>query len=234
MFHAACIAAVVAMVNLSLWQFSRLEERRTFNERVEERSAQEVLDVSTADLENPDDIEWRRIGAVGQYQPEDTVLVLNRSQGGRAGLNVVTPLRLVDGSSVLVVRGFLPLDVPVPEPPRGKITVIGTARSSDPSRATELEVAEGRVREFFRLDIERIDLQYEGDLLPLALLAEASKPADDPSLEPVAKPTLSEGSHLSYAIQWLIFASAVVVGWVLAVRRTLKTSRLPASGSNSE
>ncbi|KGA10281.1 MAG: hypothetical protein GM46_5615, partial [actinobacterium acAcidi] len=31
----------------------------------------------------------------------------------------------------------------------------------------------------------------------------------------------SEGSHLSYAIQWLIFATAVIVGWVLAVRKSV-------------
>ncbi len=228
MFHVVCAAAVVGMVNLSLWQFDRLEERREFNERVELRSVEAVVDVTEVDLTEPDEIEWRRIGAVGQYRPDETVLILNRSQGGRAGLNVVTPLRLDDGSSILVVRGFIPLGLPVPEPPEGTITVVGIARTSDTRRATDLDVAGGRVEEFFRLDIERIDSQIDGDLLPVALNAQGSDPLDDSSLQPVAAPSLSEGSHLSYAIQWLIFATAVVVGWVLASRRTLKTRTVPS------
>ena len=34
-------------------------------------------------------------------------------------------------------------------------------------------------------------------------------------------PTLDEGPHLSYTIQWFIFSICVIVGWVLAVRRSM-------------
>ena len=48
-----------------------------------------------------------------------------------------------------------------------------------------------------------------------------AEPADgEPYPEPVARPDLSEGSHLSYAVQWFIFAAAVGVGWVFAVRHS--------------
>lgn len=222
-FHLVCLAGVIAMVNLSLWQFDRLDQRRAFNAVVEERSTQAVVDVTEVDLSDPSAVEWRRIGAVGRYRPEDEVLVLNRSQGGRAGVNVVTPMQMDDGSTILIVRGFLPLDQPIPEPPAGTVTVIGTARLSDEKRATDLNTAEGRVEEFFRLDIERIDRQVDDELLSVALYVQASDPPDDAVLAPVSSPILSQGSHLSYAIQWLIFATAVIVGWVLASRRTLKT-----------
>jgi cytochrome oxidase assembly protein ShyY1 len=54
----------------------------------------------------------------------------------------------------------------------------------------------------------------------------ASTPAEATDLpEPVATPDLSEGNHLSYAVQWFIFAIAVAVGWVLAVRRSIATRR---------
>jgi len=229
-FHVLCAATVVAMFNLSLWQFDRLDRRQDFNARVEERTAQAVVDVTSTDLSNPADVEWQRIGAVGEYRSEDEVLILNRSQGGRAGFNVVTPMQLNNGSTILVVRGFLPLGQPVPAAPSGTVTVLGTARLSDVARVTDLNSPDGRVKEFFRLDIERIDSQIDGDLLPVALYVQASDPPDDGVISPVASPTLSEGSHLSYAIQWLIFAIAVGVGWVLASRRTLKThSRLQPS-----
>jgi cytochrome oxidase assembly protein ShyY1 len=155
-FHVVCVATVVAMVNLSLWQFDRLDQRREFNSRVERRATEEVFDVTALDLSAPADFEWQRVGAAGTYQPADEVLILNRSQGGRAGLNVVTPLELEDGSILLVVRGFLPLELDVPRPPEGSVKVIGTARLSDARRSTDLNTSDGDVREFFRLDIDRI------------------------------------------------------------------------------
>ncbi|MGA0206012.1 MAG: hypothetical protein ACO3LC_10695, partial [Ilumatobacteraceae bacterium] len=63
------------------------------------------------------------------------------------------------------------------------------------------------------------------ELLPLSLAMETSRPTDDPILRPIAPPVLSEGSHLSYAIQWLIFAACVVIGWILAVRRSVGRTR---------
>jgi hypothetical protein len=46
--------------------------------------------------------------------------------------------------------------------------------------------------------------------------------------EPVATPDLGEGNHLAYAVQWFIFAIAVAVGWVLAIRRSIATRRREA------
>jgi hypothetical protein len=46
----------------------------------------------------------------------------------------------------------------------------------------------------------------------------------------VIAPDLSEGSHRSYAVQWFIFALAVAVGWVLAVRKSIATRRAETSG----
>ncbi len=41
-----------------------------------------------------------------------------------------------------------------------------------------------------------------------------------PLPEPPLLPELTEGPHLSYAVQWFIFSAAVAVGWVLAVRHS--------------
>jgi cytochrome oxidase assembly protein ShyY1 len=58
-------------------------------------------------------------------------------------------------------------------------------------------------------------------------LIESSPPEPEPFPEPVAAPELSEGSHLSYAVQWFVFATAVAVGWVLAVRRSARSQGRP-------
>ena len=230
-FHAICLSAVVLMVNLSLWQFQRLNERQDFNALVRARTSQAVVPIEELDSNNPSgdpsDILWRRVGAVGTYDRNEQVLILNRSQGGRAGVNVATPLILEDGPAMMVVRGFIPLNEEAPDPPLGVVRVIGTIRVGDERRTGQPTEIAGELTELFRLDLDRLAAQIDRPLLPVALTLEISDPADSPGMHPVAKPELSDGPHLSYGVQWLIFAIAVVVGWFLAVRRSyLNQSRV--------
>ena len=51
-------------------------------------------------------------------------------------------------------------------------------------------------------------------------LTESDPPEPGGPLEPVAEPSLDEGPHLSYAVQWFIFSALVAIGWFLAVRRS--------------
>ena len=54
----------------------------------------------------------------------------------------------------------------------------------------------------------------------------ASRPAEPtPWPAPVTLPELTDGPHLSYAVQWFTFSTAVAVGWVLAVRKSIRTRR---------
>ncbi len=219
-FHALCLTGVVVMVNLSLWQFQRMSERREFNELVEGRTTQPVVSLDEVNTDNPSDIVWRRIGAVGSYDVDEQVLILNRGQGGRAGVNIATPLILENGQAIMVVRGFVPLNEAIPEPPSGQVRVVGTARASEERRTGQPTEAIGELTELFRLDLDRLAAQIDAELLPIALNLEISDPSENPNVQPVAKPELSDGPHLSYGVQWLIFAFAVVIGWVLAVRRS--------------
>ena len=209
------------MVYLSLWQFHRLDDRKTFNSEVIERSSQSVVDVSTLDISDPAAVQWRPAGAKGTYLPDEQVLIVNRSQGGVAGMNVLTPLLLDDGRAIIVNRGFIALNGTPPAAPSGVVKVVGVLRSTEDRTTGQAREASGELTEFFRLDISRLQQQVEPELLNVALVAEVSEPADSSTLLPVSAPELSEGSHLSYAIQWLIFATAVIVGWVLAVRKSI-------------
>ena len=224
-FHLLCVAGVVAMIMLSFWQFDRLAERKDFNRDVRSRSDTPIVDLASLDLADPASVEWRAVRATGTYLPSEQILILNRSQDGRAGVNVVTPLRLDDGRIVAVTRGFIGLADTPPAAPTGPVDVVGVARASDSRRAGQPTEAEGRLSEMFRLDLDRLDEQIDGDLLDVSISMIDSAPSDDPILRPVPPPALSEGSHLSYAIQWLIFAACVVIGWTLAVRRSITRNR---------
>lgn len=229
-FHLLCIFGVVLMVYLSLWQFRRLDERNSFNSEVRERSTLAVVDLSGLDVSDPFSVEWRPAGVKGTYLADEQILILNRSQGGMAGMNVVTPLLLEDGRAVMVNRGFIPLNSTPPPAPDGVIKVVGTLRTTEERSTGQATEAKGDLAEFFRLDIERLQQQIEPELLPVALVAEVSEPSENSMLMPVSSPELSSGTHLSYAIQWLIFSMAVIVGWVLAVRKSV-ASRVQSAPS---
>lgn len=233
-FHLLCLGGIVLMLNLSLWQWNRLQDRQEFNAVVEERRSQDVVRLDDlvpvgSDATTAASVEWRPAQAEGTYLEGGSFLVVNRSQGGTAGSNLVTPMRLDDGRVLLVNRGFLALDDDLPPTPAGRVVVAGIVRASEERRfggLTSSGVTEdGGLPEVPRLDIESWADTVDGDLVPVSLEARVSVPEDSEALAPVPAPELSQGSHLSYAIQWLIFSACVAVGWVFAVRRSIRTHR---------
>jgi len=235
-FHLLVVAGVVAMVNLGLWQLRRLDERRAFNAVIEAAydSAPVPLDrlidptwrVDAGGLAAVDDsgAQWRPVVATGTYEPDAALRVVNRSQYGRAGDNLVVPLRLDDGRVVLVNRGFVPLGVADPPVPSLEVEVVGRVRVTERRGAVGArDPADGVLTEVQRLDLERLAAQFGDALVPITIDLDSSVPAEVDGLpQPVIRPDLSEGSHLSYAVQWFIFSVAAVVGWALAIRISIR------------
>jgi cytochrome oxidase assembly protein ShyY1 len=229
-FHLLVVVAIVAMVNFGFWQLRRLDQRRDFNATIEERYDEPPvpLDELLTPSSDPDDVEWRPVTAEGTYLTDGQFVVVNRSQNGRAGRNVVVPLQLDDGRILLVNRGFVPYLVEdVPEVAASDVEIVGRLRASQTRSLGQLsDPADGTLREAQRVDIPRLAEQLPGEVVPMYVDLVSSTPAEATDLpEPVATPDLSEGNHLSYAVQWFIFSIAVAVGWVLAVRRSIATRR---------
>ncbi len=237
-FHAVVVAGIVAMVFAGFWQLQRLDERKAFNERVVERSQSEPVDLRSV-LARIDDgsltqdaAEWLPVVIQGTYLP-DQVLEFNNSQGGRAGDNVLTAMVTDDGDTVVVNRGFVPLGIDVPAAPEVEVEGLGYVRLTEVrDRGGMTDADDGEpLTEIRRIDLPRLAEQFPGEVAPVYVQLIAAEPeivVGDP--EPVVLPELSNGPHLSYAIQWFVFALAVVVGWVLAVKRSLAT-RLKAAAA---
>ncbi|NQY55264.1 MAG: SURF1 family protein [Ilumatobacteraceae bacterium] len=228
-FHLVVVLGIVLMINLGFWQLDRLDQRQSFNASVEARSDEPVVplaDLLGAPDFDPNTAQWRIVTATGTWI-EDQVVVFNRTQGGRAGDNVVTALATDDGEVVLVNRGFIPLTADVPAPPDGTVTVTGRVRPTQERQTGQLtDTADGPLTEIRRIEIARLAPQFGGSLAPVYLdLVESSPAVTDTDPTPVPPPELDDGPHLSYAMQWFIFAVCVLIGWVLAVRRSIKTRR---------
>ena len=236
-FHLVVIAAVVAMINLGFWQLRRLDERREFNATIEARydappvELDSLLAEAAGDL---DAIEWRPVTFTGQFVAEGDVRIVNRSQNGQAGDDIVSPFRLDDGRIVVVNRGFVPLGVEEVAPePTGEVTVVGRVHPPDVRRRGQLSDREsGVLTEAQRIDLDRLAPQLpEGALVPVYV--DLFEPPVDGYPEPVAAPELTEKNHLSYAGQWFIFAAFAVIGWVLAVRKSASSRRLAVNAAST-
>jgi cytochrome oxidase assembly protein ShyY1 len=216
------VAVLVAAtcVNLGLWQLRRLDQRRALNATILDRRS--ATRVSIAGVSgNTAAAPYRSATARGTYDVEHEVLVYGRSLDGEAGNHVVTPLLLPDGGAILVVRGWVPFALqtaPVrgAAPPATDVTVNGSL-VPDEGDGSDAPDADGIVRD---LDVRGIasSLRYDVFRLPLQL-ADQVPPQPGSLPIPVPLPALSEGPHLSYAIQWFSFAVVALVGAAILLRR---------------
>ena len=214
--HALVIGVVGVLVGFGQWQLDRLEQVRTVNERLAQRAAAEPVDIHTLVSEvglDPAALEFRRVSVRGVFRPDEEVVQRNRLQRGLQGLDVLTPLDLGGGTTLLVRRGWVPRTMDTPPlteapPPSGTVTITGILeRSVDQPTFGARDPDDGVLARVFHPDTARLDRQMSGDLLPVVLRMDAL-PGSTATTLPAAPeaPGLDEGSHLSYAAQWHLFA----------------------------
>jgi len=238
--HVAVAALVVAMVLLGFWQLRRLDDKRDYKALVEARQEEppaEVRDVVPAGASVGDDavdgVLYRSVTATGTFQDGDTAVVESRTYNGATGAWVLTPLRLDDGSAVVVNRGFIGFDREgeiVPPPAlTGSVTVSGLLFPSQRrGRIGPTDPAEGKLDVLARVDLDRLEAQVDYPVLPAYVQlvhsdpGEATAEGDAPAIVPLGPPEPDEGPHLSYAVQWFIFTTIAVGGYGLLLRRVAR------------
>jgi surfeit locus 1 family protein len=233
LWHVLVVAVVAVLVSFGQWQLDRLEQVRTANARLEQRAAADPVELRTLFAQlgaDPAALEFRRVIVTGTFRPEEEVLQRNRIQRGLQGLDVLTPLDLGDGSTLLVRRGWVPTTMDTPPvtdapPPSGRVTLTGIIeRSVDQPTFGARDAEDGVLARVFHPDTARLDRQVTGALLPVVLRMDALPGATATTLPAAPEPPgLDEGSHLSYAVQWHLFAllalGAYAFWWRSRLRR---------------
>ena len=121
----AAAAALAVLVGLGTWQIQRLHWKEGVIAHREARLAMPPVSVEeeTAD----EDLAFRRARATGRFLHSREFLISNRVRGGRAGFDVVTPLRLGPADIIMVNRGWIPLDRADPDTRREGLVAMETA-----------------------------------------------------------------------------------------------------------
>ena len=221
---------------LGQWQWHRYEARKERAERI--TSHYEAPPVPVAGVVGTSPLplarEWTRVSASGTYADQQTLLVRNRPLQGAYGYEVLVPLRLADGETLLVDRGWVPNapsaeELPeVPPPPAGAVTVTGWLRPSEKSLGRDLPA--GQVAS---INVPEASRQLAEPLLGGYLVLQREQTPAGPAPErpaPLERPDTNLGPHQAYAFQWW---GAMLGGFVLVwfgARREYVEGRQDAAG----
>jgi cytochrome oxidase assembly protein ShyY1 len=175
--------------------------------------------------------EWTQVELKGSYVVEGQRVVRNRPLNGQPGYEVVVPFRLATGETVVIDRGWLPIGNnnpgspdSVPAPPPGDVTAV--VRLKHPEPALQRGAPEGQLAS---IDLAAYSAQLGYPLLTGAygqLASETPAAAEMPI--PFPKPSVEEGTHLSYSLQWFAFGVLMFVGFGYAARQQARNAAIDA------
>lgn len=222
LFGALTVLAAAVCVRLGFWQLSRLHERRAKNAVVSTRGAMPVVSVSALRGQDTTETHWRRASLRGVADYAHESVYATRSQSGNPGVFLLTPVHPIDAdwgdTAVLLLRGYVyaadgrSIDHKAAQE-ADTISIEGLITSFTPSKpgSVRMPSAPHAVK---TLDFDTLVTMSAAPLVPYVLLAlgdtvvhDVTKPARVPP------PTVTDGPHLSYALQWFGFATVFLVGY---------------------
>jgi cytochrome oxidase assembly protein ShyY1 len=227
--HVVVVVLAGLFVTAGFWQLDRLHQVRASNAVVRSRMASPPVPIDRVlqpDAAAPGAASYRRVTVSGRYDQSRQVLIEFRSYSGNPGDYLMTPLVTPSGSAILVNRGWIPLsNTPLQQvrglqPLTGQVRVTGILFPSEKSGPAPKDAAAGIV-ETTRIDLARLERRFDSVLYPAYLQLTSQDPRQAgtyPVVLPV--PQLSEGPHLSYAIQWFMFTAIGLIGWPIVLRRS--------------
>lgn len=176
----ATLILAIIMGRLSLWQWHRHLEKKDLIQQLNNRldqPPQQLNDLLTSGTPLQE-LTFRRVYASGTYDFSHEMVLRNRRHEGIAGVYVLTPLRLADSRSAIIVnRGFLPLALAEPSARR---ELVGEANANvllllknkqpagwlapkDPPSGQGFPWVDG----WLRVDLDSISKQLPYQILPI-------------------------------------------------------------------
>ncbi len=214
---AASLAGVAILVGLGVWQLRRLAWKEALIAAAESRAraAPAALPSPSAWPQlRPAEYEYRRVATRGIYDYSQQELIFSaldepRGRYGGVGYFVMTPLRLADGATVIVDRGFVPdaMRAEADKGPRGETGIVGLMRASEP-RNLFTPADDPAHRLFFTRDVEALARAMSlGVHAPFIIDAEAGP---DPLPQGGETRLSFVNNHLAYAFTWFGLAAALI------------------------
>lgn len=233
-YFALALVFALACVALGNWQMNRRNAVVENITKIQQNYSGTIVDYADV-ARNFDSLdpakEWTQVRMVGSYVTQDQRIVRNRPLNGTPGYEVLVPLRLENGDTVIIDRGWLPIgnkeaghpDL-IPEPKSGVVEVVARLKPAEPQ--LNRGAPEGQLASI-ELNDYAAQLDYPIKTGSYGQLAtESPAAAGNPVAFPA--PSIDEGSHLSYAMQWIAFGILAFVGFGYAARMQRRNDEFDA------
>ncbi len=223
----AMLSLFAFLVGLGLWQLDRAAQKRARFAEFEARDRAPAIDLADWHGVDADTIRWRRVRATGAFV-DRAIILDNRTLGGRAGYEVLTPMNLASGESVLVNRGWLPAPAaretaPRVETPREPVEITGFAGPPPvtgvrfSAAADRFETMTPTLARVQHVDLDDLGRRLDLRFAPYVVYLDPDSPAG--FAREWIPPGDGAAKHEAYALQWFTMAAiACVIGAGLARR----------------
>ena len=181
------------MVSASVWQWGRHLQKQVLIQHLQETLTLPPIPLVDLLIAPPkwEEITFRRIQVSGTYDFAHETLLRNRNLEGRAGAHVITPLKIDNSDSYLLVdRGFVPLgretrDIRSKYQTPQRVELFGLVKNSMPQKfmaPADPPAGGGRswVDQWLRVDIPTMQAQLPYRVLPIYI--EVMEDPNDPLL----------------------------------------------------
>lgn len=217
------LAFAVACIGLGQWQFDRRASAQAAISLLDTNYALPTAPLSEV-VETVDEFDstekWRSVRLTGEYDPE-VLYVRTRSGAGGIGFEQLALLRQADGTVFVVNRGWVLANgdnsapATTPPLPAGAVTVTAHLIPGEQQIVGRTAPA-GQIATIHLATIDELD---EGNVFRGWYgRVDTESPSADAGA-PWTRPVLDEGPHLSYALQWYVFAAMGFVGYGWALRK---------------
>ena len=214
------LALILLCAWAAQWQYQRGVDRHARNTIIEERIARDAIELSSIDSVLANN-EWQSINTSGQFDQSRQILLRNRYSEGKYGYEVLTLFTTATGQKFWVDRGWVQAGATATTPPevsgvpQGEVSITGRFRLDSSLPRGSFFALPGSGQDL----VSELNAQSQLDTESFYIdLLSGSEPSLTPD-SPAQLPSLSDGPHMAYALQWLIFGGLVIYGRFL-IRRT--------------
>jgi surfeit locus 1 family protein len=226
------LLAAIVMIRLGFWQLDRLEQRQAFNAQVLSQIDEPTLPVTSqvisSDIES---LEFRMVQVQGDFDFENTLVLGNQVWQDQIGVHLLTPLKISDTESyILVDRGWIPFDEWEARnisayDLSGAVSIEGMLRQTQTQLGLR-DCVDGSVGDppfqVWCLALETISDSLPYELLPVYLIQAPGLNQSGAPYQSIPQINITEGPHLSYAIQWFTFSAILIIGYPFFVNREMQ------------